>query len=422
MAAVRFEGLKRARVPALIGAVLVALLALVWWQLGEPHYFRMVLESPLSGKCERRLTRDVLQRSLSLQTQFLRKHQRPEGNFDYEYDFSSQQLSSDDNEVRQAGALWGLVLAYAHEPNVAARDVGLRAQIERGLAFFEEHSRQKKGRRCIAYPGASQGSTGTVALVALSHIDYLRAAPPELTAEARDVHRARLAGYLRQLERSLRPDGLWHSQYDVKGCAAQGEASSSYADGEALLALVKAAKYLGFSELEPTLLRAADAGRKLNIEAALAADPDSDVTKGYYQWSSMAFYELATSNIQGGASYGDTVLRLADWMIDEHDTLWRLRNTGYAYEGIIHAHALAEQRNDSARLAKYGCVIDVGLNRLLSWQVGGPLGSDFANRGQGDPLALGGVQNEVRNASLRIDVTQHQAHATLLALRHVYRK
>jgi hypothetical protein len=183
-----------------------------------------------------------------------------------------------------------------------------------------------------------------------------------------------------------------------------------------------AAKYLEFSTLEPTLLRAAAAGRSLNIDAALAADPDSDVTKGYYQWSSMAFYELATSNMPDGAQYGDTVLRLADWMIDEHATLWRLRNTAYAYEGIIHAYALAQQRRDSARAAKYGCVIDVGLSRLLAWQVGGPLASQYANRGKNDPLALGGLQNEARDATLRIDVTQHQAHATMLALRYVYTK
>jgi UDP-N-acetylmuramoyl-tripeptide--D-alanyl-D-alanine ligase len=421
MVAARFEGLKKARVPALVGAVLASLLALVWWQLGEPHYFRMLLESPHSGRCERRLTRDALQRSLELQTRFLRGHQRPEGNFNYEYDFSSKQLSSDDNEVRQAGALWGLALAYGHEPGSATRSTELQAQVERGLAFFGEHSRSSKGRRCIAYPGANEGSMGTVALVALAYIDYLRAAPPGLSEETLGQHRAYLGGHLRHLERSLRPDGLWYGKYDTKTCLPSGE-SSPYADGEALLALVKAAKYLEFSALQPTLLRAADAGLALNIDAALAQDSDSDVTKGYYQWSSMAFYELATSNMPEGAKYGDTVLRLADWMIHEHDTLWRLRNTAYAYEGIIHAYALAQQRHDSAHVAKYGCVIDVGLNRLLTWQVGGPLALAFANRGKDDPRALGGVQNEARDAALRIDVTQHQAHATMLALRYVYTK
>jgi hypothetical protein len=421
MAAALFEGLKKARIAALAVVVLVSLLGLSWWQLGEPHYFRMVLESPHSGKCERRLTRAALRRSLELQTRFLRRHQRPEGNFNYEYDFSRKQLSNDDNEVRQAGALWGLVLAYGNEPDGALRSGELQAQIERGLTFFREHSRQIKGRRCIVYPGAKQGSMGTVALVALAYIDYLKSAPPGLDQQALAQHRAQLDGHLRHLERSMRPDGLWHGKYDIKTCSPSGEASS-YADGEALLALVKAAKYLELPSLEPALLRAADAGRRLNIDLALSQDRDSDVTKGYYQWSSMAFYELATSNIAGGVQYGDTVLQLADWMIDEHDTLWRLRNTGYAYEGIIHAYALAQQRHDSARVAKYGCVIDVGMNRLLAWQVGGPLASGFANRGEGDPLALGGVQNAARDAVLRIDVTQHQAHATMLALRYVYTK
>ena len=421
MAAAPFEALKKARVPALVGAALVTLLVLVWWQLGEPHYFRMVLESPHSGKCERRLTRAALQSSLELQTRFLRRHQRPEGNFNYEYDFSSKQLSSDDNQVRQAGALWGLTLAYGNEADVALRSAELQGQIERGLTFFREHSRLRKGRRCIAYPGAAEGSMGTVALVALAYIDYLRAAPPGLDEAALAQHRAELDGHLRHLERSLRKDGLWYGKYDIKTCSPKGE-PSSYSDGEALLALVKAAKYLEYSSLEPALLRAAEAGRRLNIDVALSQDADSDITKGYYQWSSMAFYELASSSIVGGAAYGDTVLRLADWMIDEHDTLWRLRNTAYAYEGIIHAYALAQQRNDHARVAKYGCVIDVGMNRLLAWQVGGPLASGFANRGRDDPLALGGVQNEARDAALRIDVTQHQAHATLLALRYVYTK
>ena len=39
--------------------------------------------------------------------------------------------------------------------------------------------------------------------------------------------------------------------------------------------------------------------------------------------------------------YGDYVIRLADWMIDTHKTLWRKRNTAYAYEGIIHAYQLS---------------------------------------------------------------------------------
>lgn len=406
--------LGRNQVAALISAAVVLVLALLWWWLGERHYLRVLLESPRSGSCKRELTRDVLAKSQQLAMRFLLAHQKPAGNFDYEYDFQSKALSNDDNEVRQAGALWGLALGYAHAPSPE-----IEAAVERGLAFFDQSSqRARGGRRCVAYAGASLGSTGTLALLALAYIDYLRAQPAGVNAERNQQHRVRLSEYLKQLEKSQREDGLFFGRYDTKTCSPQGDASP-YADGEALLALVKAFKYLGFSELQPTLLRAAAVGRQLNIDAALEQDADSDTTKGYYQWSSMAFYEMATSSMPDMASYGDTVLRLADWMIDEHDTLWRLRNTGYAYEGIIHAYALAKQRGD-ARAAKYACVTDVGLSRLLSWQVGGPLASPFANSGAADKLAVGGAMNEARDAALRIDVTQHQSHAMVLALRYLH--
>jgi hypothetical protein len=398
-----------------LGAALLLTATFCWWLFGEPHFVRMALESPASGRCERELSKQELSRSLDLARRFLLTHQKPAGNFNYEYDYSSKTFSPDDNDVRQAGALWGisLLLHDRHSPE-------LQQAVERGLGFFEEHSRRAKGgRRCVVYPGVEQGGTGTIALVALAHIEYLRALPAGQDDAARTGYRERLTEYLKQLEAGLREDGVWYGDYDSKNCRVGGE-PSSYADGEALLALVKAAKYLGYKELEPTILRAAAAGRKRNIEEALAAHPDSDTTKGYYQWSSMAFYEMVTSDLANVQSYGETLLRLADWMIDEHDTLWRFRNTGYAYEGIIHAYAYAKQRGDDARVKKYGCVIDVGLSRLLSWQVGGPRASSFANRGKDDRLALGGILNEARAAPLRIDVTQHQSHATLLALRYVY--
>jgi UDP-N-acetylmuramoyl-tripeptide--D-alanyl-D-alanine ligase len=105
-------------------------------------------------------------------------------------------------------------------------------------------------------------------------------------------------------------------------------------------------------------------------------------------------------------------------MIDDHHVLTRTRNTGYAFEGIIHAYALAKQRGD-ARHTKYACVIDVGLERLMSWQVGGPLANRYASA-SGDAKAIGGVQNEAFESALRIDVAQHQMHATQLAREFVY--
>jgi hypothetical protein len=401
------------RVVVVAFGALVVIGSLVWWRVGESFYLRWLLESPSTGRCQTRLSRPLLQRSLELGTGFLLAHQRPGGNFDYEYDWREKQLSNEDQETRQAGALWGLSMLYQ-----ARKTPELAAAVERGLAFFDEHSTARGDVRCTAYPHNSDGRSGTVALVALSYIEYLRAAP--LSDEQRAGYEQRLGQYLQMLVHSVHPSGLWYGDYDVKTCAPSGD-PSPYSDGEALLALVKAAKYDKHPELLPTIMAAAAAGKRLNVDRALAVEPDSDTTKGYYQWSSMAFYELATSGFPDTEVYGSAVFQLADWVIDVHRILTRTRNTGYAFEGITHAYALAKKRHDSARQAKYGCVIDMGLERLLGWQVGGPAPNRYTAQAElGDKQALGGIQNAAFEAPLRIDVTQHQMHATQLALEYVY--
>jgi UDP-N-acetylmuramoyl-tripeptide--D-alanyl-D-alanine ligase len=410
----RFRAWSKPQRIALVTAVGVLLVGVVvWWRLGEAAYLRLLLESPGAGKCERHLSRPVLDRSIALGTRFLLAHQKPAGNFDYEYDWRTKSLSEGDNEVRQAGALWGLALLHQDAPKPE-----LAAAIERGLAFFEQHSTAAKGARCTAYPGNESGKIGTVALLALSYVEYLRAAQ-DLPSEHRAELAQRLDQYLRMLVSAVQPSGLWFGAYDVKNCKPSGE-HSPYSDGEALLALVKAAKYLGHRELLPVIMNGAVAGKRLNIERARAEEADSDVTKGFYQWSSMAYFELATSDLPDTRVYGDTVLELADWIIDTHHILSRTRNTGYAFEGIIHAYALAKQRGD-ARRAKLACAIDIGLERLIGWQVGGPLPNRYtAGSGADDGKSLGGVQNAAFESPLRIDVTQHQMHAAVLARRYVY--
>jgi hypothetical protein len=392
-------------------------LAVVGWRLGDRTWLRLVLESPYQGRCDVRMTRAVLDRSLELGTRFLLVHQRPAGNFDYEYDWHERSYSPDDNEVRQAGALWGLTLLYQDRPSAE-----LGAAVEKSLAFFERHAVDTAGgARCFGYPGKASLGTGAVALVALAYIEYLSTKAGALAPELREKHAVRLRGYLVQLLASMNADGLWSGSYDPVTCRAEG-APSPYSDGEALLALVKAAKYLGRSDLLPTALRAAEAGYRHNVTRALAEHPDSDTTKGYYQWSSMAFYELATSGWPDTERFGKWVLELADWQIDVHRTLMRQRNTAYVYEGLIPAYELARRRGDTFRAAKYACVIDLGLERLTSWQVGGPLATGFTGAVAPDHrAAIGGIQNEKRLPGLRIDVVQHQMHAVLFARQLVYR-
>jgi UDP-N-acetylmuramoyl-tripeptide--D-alanyl-D-alanine ligase len=394
-----------------LGLLLLFGLALAW-RLGEHAHVRLLLESPRSGRCQRELTRPLLARSLELGAKYMVTHQKPEGNFDYEYDWRADTYSNDDNETRQAGAAWGVALAYQ-----SLKTAELAAATERSLAFFDKNSRAAGDRRCTRYGSSSEGQIGTVALVALAYIEYLRAAP-DLAADKRQAYEQRLDEYLQMLLGSVAPSGLWFSAYDTKDCKPHGE-PSPYSDGEALLALTKAAKYLGRKQYIGPIMLSAAAGRRLNIDDALEADADSDTTKGYYQWSSMAFYEIATSDFPHHEDYAHVVIELADWMIDEHKVLTRLRNTGYAFEGITHAYALAKKQNDAAHVAKFSCTIDVGLQHLMSWQVGGPSPNRYTSS-PSDPRAVGGVQNGAFDSPLRIDVVQHQMHATALALELVY--
>jgi UDP-N-acetylmuramoyl-tripeptide--D-alanyl-D-alanine ligase len=399
------------------GGLFVLVLGVVAWRFGDRTWLRLLLESPQQGRCKREMTRAVLDRSLELGTRFMLVHQKAEGNFDYEYDWRERSYSPDDNEVRQAGALWGLGLLYRDRPSPE-----LGRAVEKGLAFFERQAVSGAGgARCFGYLGRKSLGIGAVALIALAYIEYLSTPSGELAPALRAQHESRLRGYLQQLVAVMNADGLWPGQYEPVTCRASGE-PSPYSDGEALLALVKAAKYLGRTDLLPVTLRAADDGYRHNVKEALAVHPDSDTTKGYYQWSTMAFYELATSGWPGTERFGNHVLELADWQIDVHRTLMRERNTAYAYEGLIPAYDLARRRGDAFRQAKYGCVIDLGLGRLTSWQVGGPLATRYTGAvAANDRAAVGGVQNEKRLPALRIDVVQHQMHAVLFARELVYR-
>lgn len=366
------------------------------------------------------LNRAILNRSLELGTQFMLNHQRSEGNFTYIYDWVKKTYDPGDNQVRQAGAMWGLATIYNDSPNPK---VG--AAVEKAMEFFIQNSKlTRDGHRFVTYPGNKVGRIGTVALCALAHIDYLRAAKSQITEEKFQNYRQLLEEYLGFLIRAriqMPPqEGLWHQNYSIIGYP-YGKASP-YFDGESLLALVKAAKYMGREDLQPIIIASADAGYRHNIQQALQEDPDSSITKGYYQWSSMAFFEIATSGWPNTEKYGDYVIDLANWMIDVHKTLERTRNTAYAYEGIIHAYQLAVQRNDTKHIKKFAGVIEAGLTKLTSWQVGSPLMNKFIrSQPTDDPLAIGGIQNHRRESPLRVDVVQHQMHAVILARRYVYK-
>lgn len=231
------------------------------------------------------LTRAVVDESLALGTSFLLNHHKEAGNFTYVYDWIEQRFSSSDSQVRQARATWGLTTIYHHGAETGDPDAEVVAAVEKALAFFEGHSRVRTGedgstQRYTVYPGESKGKLGTVALVDLAHIDYLRGATDTLPAEKLARLRQHLTEYLEFILAVRYPDGRFHAAYELDG-GQPFDDPSPYFDGESLLAIVKAARYLGRDDLRPVARAAADAGYIRNIVAALQKDRDSDTTKGY---------------------------------------------------------------------------------------------------------------------------------------------
>ncbi len=358
------------------------------------------------------LTRGLLEQSLELGTHFLLNNQREPGNFTYEYDFVKKRFNPNDNQVRQAGALWGLALINQFEPSGE-----VEAALIKGLNFFREHSIDTNyGGKFIVYPGARKGATGTVALITLSLIEFLNSRSG-LSSALREFYRAELDAYIRFLLSLRLENGQFFSTYNLS--TGKGiDKPSPYYDGESLLALVKAAKYAGYTVLENKIKTSAQSMYEVNIVHALEKHPDSNTTKGFFQWSSMAFYELYTSGWDDTEKYGERIIDLSHWMIDVHRTLRRTKNTGYAYEGIIHAWETARLVNDTTSARKFSRVIDRGLYKLTTWQVGHPTQNEYLQQyPTNDRYAVGGVLNHSSEPFLRTDVTQHQMHAVILGLK-----
>ena len=362
---------------------------------------------------DEKLSKNILEDSLALGTEFLLNNQKEEGNFTYEYDFITQTFSSEDNQVRQAGALWGIALLYQANPTNELEDA-----LQKGLDFFTENSEvpseNPDGGLYIAYPSDKAGSSGTMALVSLALIDYLSTNP-----NAGAIYEQQLEDYLAFILSLRKDDGHFYGDYEFETGFGFGE-SSPYSDGEILLTLIKAAKTMNHEEYEDIIIESAAVMYEDYVEIALEKDPDSDTSKGFFQWGIMSFYELYTSKWKD-KDYANWSIDLAYWMIDVHKTLSRTRNTAYAYEGIISAWEIARLTGDNEAQEYFGSVIDEGIYKLSTWQVGSEIQNSFlAENPTSDKYAVGGVTNQKAEPGLRIDVTQHQMHSILMALKWIY--
>jgi UDP-N-acetylmuramoyl-tripeptide--D-alanyl-D-alanine ligase len=360
-----------------------------------------------------RLPRKVVTESLELARRHLMRSQTSDGNFRYEYDFSTGETLPSDNQVRQAGALWALALLHADRPTPQSRRI-----LSRGLSFFRRHSRTtSEGLRYIVYPGARAGTTGTVALVSLSLVEVIETDWGSDWAAGLREELWEYVGFLRSLRTD---DGRFQGRYSLEDGSGLG-APSPYSDGEALLLLTRVAQLLDREDLRDVALESAKSMHRTYVQEALVNQADIPTAKQFYQWGCLAYYEICSAGWPGARKWAGITVQMGEWMIDVHRTLWRRKNTAYAHEGMAIAWELARRTERTKARRKIGHIHDLGLRKLISWQVGGPLPNSYLQSLEEVPdQAVGGVMNSRANPVLRIDVTQHFAHALLLTRRFMY--
>ena len=386
--------------------------------------------TPPSDRLALKMTRTDLEASYELGQDFLINWQLEGGNFRYMYDWFTGDWVEDDHQVRQAGSLWGIATCYRYRPTEKGRkalDLGLRFWFKNTIPGPTEDSLNLK------YPGDSRTDSGTIALVSLALVEYLKTDAP-IEAEWRAELESKLDGYLAMLQWMQLDSGHISKRYDHRK-KRKHPGASPYYDGESLLALTKAARQLGKTQLVPTIERAARAMAETYTVASWKKDIDSKDTKGFFQWGCMSFVEYYLAQWKDYELFGDVGLSLGWWMDKTHRTLSRRRNHAYAIEGLISAWRIAHLRKDYGAETDLLFTLDRSLYKLSAWQIGGPLAKHnryLEKHGKDDPMSLGGVMNAERRAKrpkpvrkdvahqLRIDVTQHQMHAVTLGLEEVY--
>ncbi|MDD4097196.1 MAG: hypothetical protein PHC30_00360 [Lentisphaeria bacterium] len=361
------------------------------------------------------LTRAVLVHSLEAARAYYLNQQKADGSFIYGKDMATDEVYEDDNQVRQAGALWGLASLNRDRGNEPTR----RAVIL-GLDFFARHMTVlPTGESTVVYPGEENIKTGTVALYCLSLIEFLRGAEASLPKELRDRYRTYLElnlTYLRSMEMA---DGSWARSYDAPSGFRETVASPYY-DGETLLAYCKAARYLGMTELVPRIEYALPRLIAKYTVVCWRPGGDTDLTKGFYQWGRMASAEYLEAGWTAHAELAaQAALAMSWWLLYDNQLESRQGNTAYAVEGLVGAWRAARKRGDTDSMAVLRETSERIINQLVTLQYGGPY-QDFnpflKSLPRVKPHSFGGISAARDSAVVRIDVHQHQTHAMLMIL------
>lgn len=414
-------------------AVIPAAESLPPWRLQLNHYaerenWLKSHQAPLPT-----LTREALEEAIDAAGMYLVNQQTSQGNFRYAYDFISEEEDDSDNQVRQAGALWGICNLNRYRFTEDTRRCAIL-----GLDFFLRGQRGLPDADVITttYQGQPVIRTGTVALFCLSLMDFLEGQERYLTEKQQEPFLRALENNLKFLQFQELPSGSWREEYELGGMRLPEDIApvSSYFDGESLLACMTAAL---FYQARPALQEPYDlkARCRFSLEAlmkkyvieAFALDGNAEETRGFYQWGVMAClqaWRLFPEDATARDIAWKGALSLSWWQLYAHRLESRQGNTAFAVEGLVAAAEVARLAGDSEQSKLLGETAERILTRLMTWQVGGPFMdvNPFlaARRNSLPQKAFGGITSTQDTGYIRIDVVQHQLHAMLMVAEYLF--
>ena len=341
------------------------------------------------------VTRASLEDTIDRLGDYLMYRQQKDGHFAYQYEPALDVYTSDDNEVRQAGATAALAAYAAYTGRAAVAECATRS-----LRYHLQRRREFPGVPGAAFIATPDGENklGVTALVCLALTIHPQA--EQWTKE----RQALMAGMLALQQES----GMFLTAFPpAVRVTAQGQ---DYFPGEALLAL--AAAY----EREPRadILQAFD--RALGFYAKYFEQSPSPA---FVPWQVQAYARMARHTKR--ADYRRYVFQLTDWLADhqlnrtscEWPELWggiaayqegRVGVATAAYlEGFAAALELARAVDDQARVARYEEVVRSAARFVIQLQVR----EEEAYYIRSPQDAVGGIRTAPALNLLRVDHVQH---------------
>jgi hypothetical protein len=356
------------------------------------------------------LTDDELRKVIAEGTKWLTNAQQSSGRFRYEFRPYEDTYTTDDNIVRQAGALFALTEVLKHD---ADDPLNLSGSAEDSIDHFDRISKEGEYNgtkfRCVTQNGAStRCELGATALVLTSILGYIEHAPEKTSRYQKQIDDYRAFILAMQKE-----NGGFQNLYLI-GRPSQSTAESPFSNGEALLALTRLYNSEKDDEAKDAIERALAYLVKLPYDTAL------------YLWIMAAMKEI-----------DDIDVRLQNTPYVRDFTLWRIergasvrstnRNFCAYTEGVVSALSVLKGRVPDTVYARVLQEAEYGLRKNRPLQLteadatrafvntDGLVLKSFAR-----PLrAVGGFLTGEDEPVERIDFTQHCVNAHLQMLTDV---